>query len=203
MKKTKLIYYFTPLLLAVLMFFSNFLNSEMFKSGFQSFTVWFVLSVFAFACGWLINKTLNWIHGGRILFAVIVAASFISVLIVSFFSDYFGVGVLLSEDMILYTLRNVTLGAMGFFGMAISEVIIQQKEVNDIKQVLEKYQSRDSVVKKEAELILREAATKAEKLIFEAEKKANEHEQVKKHLEKQIREFIIAERELLKRYEED
>ena len=203
MKKTKLIYYFTPLLLAVLMFFSNFLNSEMFKSGFQSFTVWFVLSVFAFACGWLINKTLNWIHGGRILFAVIVAASFISVLIVSFFSDYFGVGVLLSEDMILYTLRNVTLGAMGFFGMAISEVIIQQKEVHDIKQALEKYQSRDSVVKKEAELILREAATKAEKLIFEAEKKANEHEQVKKHLEKQIREFIIAERELLKRYEED
>jgi len=175
----------------------------MFKSGFQSFTVWFVLSVFAFACGWLINKTLNWIHGGRILFAVIVAASFISVLIVSFFSDYFGVGVLLSEDMILYTLRNVTLGAMGFFGMAISEVIIQQKEVHDIKQALEKYQSRDSVVKKEAELILREAATKAEKLIFEAEKKANEHEQVKKHLEKQIREFIIAERELLKRYEED
>jgi len=203
LKKTKLIYYFTPLLLAVLMFFSNFLNSEMFKSGFQSFTVWFVLSVFAFACGWLINKTLNWIHGGRILFAVIVAASFISVLIVSFFSDYFGVGVLLSEDMILYTLRNVTLGAMGFFGMAISEVIIQQKEVHDIKQALEKYQSRDSVVKKEAELILREAATKAEKLIFEAEKKANEHEQVKKHLEKQIREFIIAERELLKRYEED
>lgn len=187
----------------MLMFFSNFLNSDLFTSGFQSFAVWFVLSIFAFACGWLINKTLGWTHGGKVVFAVIVAGAFISVLIVSFFSDYFGVGVLLSEDMILYTLRNVTLGAMGFFGMAVCEVFLEQKELTTVKEKLEKFEKNEELVKKEAELILRDANTKAERMLLNAEKKANDLSGIKNSLEKQIREFIISERELLKKYEND
>ena len=185
------------------MFFSNFLNAEMFKGGFQSFSVWFVLSVFAFACGWLINKTLGWTHGGRVLFAVIVGASFFSVLVVSFFNEYFGVGNLLSEELILFTLRQVTLGCMGFFGMAISEVFLQQKKLTDLKQEADRCKNNESLIKKEAELILREAANKAEKMVFEAQKRAAEYGTAKNQLEKQIREFIIAERELIKKYEQD
>ncbi len=52
--------YFTPVLLGVFMFASNFLNTNIFKFGDNNFAVWFVLSLLCFACGWYINRTLGW-----------------------------------------------------------------------------------------------------------------------------------------------
>jgi len=114
MMDKKKIYYSTPGLLTVIIFASNFLSTDLFKAGYQNFSVWFVLSVFAFACGWLINKTLGYNHGGKIVFSVIVASAFVSILMISLFSEYFGLSALLVENMILYILRNITLGSMAF-----------------------------------------------------------------------------------------
>src|ERR1035437_10315465 len=106
------IYYLTAGLLAILVFASNFLSTDLFKAGFQNFSVWFVLSMFSFACGWLINKTLGYNHGGKIVFAVIVTSAFVSSIMISFYSGYFCLSDLLVETIILYILRNITLGAM-------------------------------------------------------------------------------------------
>ncbi|MCK7516427.1 MAG: hypothetical protein MZV64_01205 [Ignavibacteriales bacterium] len=43
--------------------------------------------------------------------------------IIIFFNEYFATSELLTENLILYSLRNITLGAMGFFGMAVQEVL--------------------------------------------------------------------------------
>ncbi|MDP3580611.1 MAG: hypothetical protein Q8S39_01675, partial [Ignavibacteria bacterium] len=53
-------YYLTPALLVIIIFSSNFLSTDLFKAGYSNFSVWFVLSLFSFACGWLINKTLGY-----------------------------------------------------------------------------------------------------------------------------------------------
>jgi hypothetical protein len=119
---------FTPVLLGVLMFSSNFLNTNIFRSGDNNFSVWFVLSLLCFACGWFIDRTLNWIQGGKVVFATIVAATLISVVVVTFFKEYFINGEVMTETLILYTLRNITLGTMGFFGMAVAEVIHLEKD---------------------------------------------------------------------------
>ena len=203
MIEKKKIYYLTPGLLAVIIFASNFLSTDVFKAGYQNFSVWFVLSVFAFACGWLINKTLTYNHGGKVVFAVIVASAFISVLLVSMFSEYFGLSALLVENMILYILRNITLGAMAFFGMAISELIILQKSLAQSKVKPDDGSRELANAHKEAQIIVEDAKLKAEKLLFESQKRADDMLERKNQIERRLKEFIAAERELIKNYESE
>jgi hypothetical protein len=199
----KKIYYLTPGLLAVIIFASNFLSTDIFKAGYQNFSVWFVLSIFSFACGWLMNKTLGYNHGGKVVFAVIVASAFISVILISMFSGYFGLSDLLVENMILYILRTITLGAMAFFGIVLSEVIILQKESapgkskdDDSKRVMANAQ-------REAQILLEEAKLKADKMIYQVQQSVNEMVDRKNQIERRLKEFIAAERELIKKYESE
>ena len=203
MTERKKIYYLTPGLLAVIIFASNFLSTDLFKAGYQNFSVWFVLSVFAFACGWMINKTLGYNHGGKVVFAVIIASAFISVLLVSIFSEYFGLSALLVENMVLYILRNITLGAMAFFGMVVSELIILQKNFIQSKIKPDDGSRELENAQKEAHVIVEDAKLKAEKLLFESQKRVDGMLERKNQIERRLKEFIAAERELIKNYESE
>ncbi len=168
----------------MLIFISNFLNTELFGAEIVNFAVWFILSLFIFAIGWLTNNTLGWVHGGKIVFAVIVALAFISALLVSFFSDYFLTENLLFENIFLYTVRNIFLGSMAFFGMAICELINNQRELENLRN-----QDSDKLLaeaEKRSELVLKEASLQAEKIIFEANKKASNIIEQKNILETKI-----------------
>ena len=194
-------YYLAPLLLGLLIFISNFLNTELFGAEIVNFAVWFILSLFIFAIGWLTNNTLGWVHGGKIVFAVIVALAFISVLLVSFFSDYFLTENLLFENIFLYSVRNIFLGSMAFFGMAMCELINNQKELDNLRN-----QDSDKLIaeaEKRAELILKEASLHAEKIIFDANKKASNIIEQKNILERKLQEFIDIEKEVIKKYDSD
>lgn len=195
-------YYTTAGILAVLILASNFLNTDLFKAGFQNFSVWFVLSMFSFACGWLINKTLGYNHGGKIVFAVVVASSFVSVIMISLFNEFFGFSYLLVESIILYLLRDITLGAMAFFGMALSEVIILQKEIAR-KPKEDSPQKLVETGQREVQLLIDEAKLKADKMIYEAQQKVDELIERKSQIERRLKEFIAAERELIKNYESE
>lgn len=197
----KKIYYLTPVLLAVLIFASNFLSTELFRFGELKFAVWFVLSLFCFACGWLINKTLGWKFGGRIVFSVVIATTVISVALISFLREYFGASDLLAENLILYSLRNVTLGCMGLFGMSVDEVMTLQKEKILLNTKIDNLEQSKDSYHKEAELELREAKLKADKIVRDAELQAKALNEKKERLEGQLREFIQVERELIKKYE--
>jgi len=199
----KSIYYATPGLLAVIIFASNFLSTDLFKAGYQNFSVWFVLSVFSFACGWLINKTLGYNHGGKVVFAVIVASVFISILLVSIFSEYFGMSNLLVENMILYVLRNIMLGAIAFFGMALSEVILLQKEGNRGKSKEDDAKKILIAAQREAQLIVEESKLKADKLLYHAQQSVDDMVERKTQIERRLKEFLSAEKELIKKYESE
>lgn len=194
-------YYLAPLLLGILIFISNFLNTELFGAEIVNFAVWFILSLFIFAIGWLTNNTLGWVHGGKIVFAVIVALAFISALLVSFFSNYFLTENLLFENIFLYTVRNIFLGSMAFFGMAMCELINHQRELEILRN-----QDSDKLMaeaEKKSELVLKEASLHAEKIIFEANKKASNIIEQKNILERKLQEFINIEKEVIKKYESD
>ncbi len=198
----KYLNYLTPALLAILLFFSNFLSTDLFKLGLLNFAVWFIVSVIAFACGWFINKTLGWSYGGKIIFAVIISTSLISIIMVSLFSDYFGINDLLTENIILFMLRNIILGSMGFFGMSVCEIFILQKAMISEKQKSDNLERSTVNLEKEAELILKEAKVNAERIVLDAEKKSKNLLDKKERIETQLRKFINTEKELLKKYEE-
>ncbi len=201
MEKKPLHHYLTPALLAVLMFASNFLNTNLFKFGDNNFAVWFVLSLICFACGWYINKTFGWHFGGKLVFAMIIAVTIISVLMISFFRDYFAANELLTENLILYSLRNIMLGAMAFFGMAVAEILTVQRDFHVMKEKLKVYDEVLKDAKKEAELELREAKVKAQKIINDAELNAKNIFVKKERIEEELKEFLRAEKELIKKYE--
>lgn len=202
MEVKKIRYYLTPVLLGILMFASNFLNTSLFKFGENSFAVWFVLSVMCFACGWFMNKTLGWRYGGKAVFSTIIAVAIISVLMISFFRDYFAANELLSENLILYSLRDITLGAMGFFGMSVVEVLTVQRDSMVMQEKLNHYENLIKDVNKEAELELKEAKINAQKIINDAELEARNTILRKERIEKELKEFIQVEKELVKKYEE-
>ncbi len=201
MIQRKPIYYATAGLLAIIIFASNFLSTDLFKAGYQNFSVWFVLSVFSFACGWLMNKTLGYNHGGKVIFAVIVSSSFISVLLVSIFNEYFGLSALLVENMILYILRNITLGSMAFFGMVVCELLILQREGDSSKTKLEEIRRLMANTQHEAKLIIEDARLKSEQMLYETQQTIDDMIDRKNLIEIRLKEFISAERELIKKYE--
>jgi hypothetical protein len=202
MIKKVFIDYSAAILLGVLIYASNFLNTDLFNFGEKNFAVWFVLSILCFASGWYINKTLGWHRGGKIVFAVIVAVTAVSIFMVTFFGDYFAANELLTENLILYSLRNITLGAMGFFGMSIQEVINNRKDTELLNKKLDIMERESDISKKEAELIIKDANIRAEKIVNDAEAKAKNITLKKERIEKELKEFIQTERELIKRYEE-
>ncbi|MCH8032650.1 MAG: hypothetical protein IH950_02685 [Bacteroidetes bacterium] len=202
MFKKNIINYATAILLGVLIFASDFLDTDLFNFDEKNFAVWFVLSILCFASGWYINKTLGWHKGGKIIFSVIIAVTIVSIFMITFFSGYFNANELLTENLILYSLRNITLGAMGFFGMAIQEVINNRKDTQILMEKVELLERESDISKKEVKLIIKEAKLNAEKIINDAEAKAKNLLLKKERIEKELKEFIQTERELIKRYEE-
>jgi len=194
--------YSVPFLLGLLIFASNFLNTSLFNFGDRNFAVWFVLSILSFTCGWYINRSLGWQYGGKVVFAVIVAVTIISIAIIIFFNEYFGTFELLTENLILFSLRNITLGAMGIFGMAVQEILSGEKEALILREKVKVLEATAADSKKEAELLLREAQLKAEIIINDSEASAKNITLKKERIEQELKEFIQTERELLKRYEE-
>lgn len=194
--------YSTPLLLGLLIFTSDFLNTSLFNFGDRNFAVWFVLSILCFACGWYINRTLGWQRGGRIVFAVIVAVTILSIAIIVFYNEYFGTFELLAENLILFSLRNITLGAMGIFGMATQEVVSGEKEALILREKVKVFEATASDSRKEAELLIKEAKLTADTIIHEAEATAKNIFLKKQRIEQELKEFIQTERELIKKYEE-
>ena len=194
--------YSVPVLLGLLIFASDFLNTSLFNFGDRNFAVWFVLSLLCFACGWYINRSLGWQLGGKVVFAVIVAITLISIAIIVFFNEYFATFELLTENLILFSLRNITLGAMGIFGMSIQEVVSGEKEALILREKVKVLEATAADSKKEAELLLREAQLKAEKIISDSEATAKNITLKKERIEQELKEFIQTERELLKRYDD-
>ena len=202
MEKRSIHQYVTPVLLGVLMFASNFINPNIFQFGGNNFAVWFVISVLCFACGYYMNKIFGWHTGGKVVFSIIIAATVISILVITFFREYFSANELLTENLILYSLRNITLGSMALFGMAIDEVLHREREATVLNQKLKTYEEQLQDARKEAELELREAKLQAEKIVNEAQNTAKNIILKKERIEKELKEFIQAERELIKRYED-
>jgi hypothetical protein len=195
--------YASLVFLAVLIFLSNFIGSKLFAfEDPANFAAWFTLALFCFVCGYYANKTLGWQKGGKLIFAAVVATAIVSNAVVMFFQEYFNATGGTGAHLLLFSLRNVFLGAMGYFGMAISEVLALQQDVTLSKEKLRLIEETIKDAKKESELTIRDAQIKANKILNEAELAAKNTILTKERIEKELREFIQIEKELIKKYED-
>lgn len=202
MSTNKYVSYSFPLLLSVMIFISNFIDTSIFSVGENNFAVWFVISFLAFGFGWLMNKYFEWNSGVNIILSLTIATTLLTILVVSFFKEYFSSSEFLVENIFLFSLRNILLGATGFFGMAVAEIYKIKKESEIIKEKLQVYHETIGSSKKEAEILLREAQVKALQILTEAESTSKNIIMKKERIEKELREFIQIEKELIKKYEE-
>ncbi len=202
MNKIKNSYYLTPALMAFLLFISNFIKADILQHAFSSYSVWFVIMLLVFACGYLMNKTIGYSFGGKIVFAVIVANVAVGIFMVSFFSQYFGFEDMTVENMLLYSLRLISVGSMGSFGLAVNEVFFLQQKLLLCEQKKITPPVFESGVK-EADLTIKDAKLRAEKIILEAEKKQKEMQLKAEQFEAKIKELVRVERELIKKYEQN
>ena len=122
--------------------------------------------------------------------------------IIVFFNEYFGTFELLVENLILFSLRNITLGAMGIFGMAVQEIVSGEKEALILREKVKILEATSADSKKEAELLMKEARLTADTIIHQAEANAKNIFLKKERIVQELKEFIQTERELIKRYEE-
>lgn len=194
--------YFSVLILAVLVFASNFLDTNLFRFGDLNFAVWFVLSFFCYLTGHYINKSFGWQFGAKLIFAITIVVAVISVSFVIFLKEYFNAANPTGENIILFALRNVFLGGMGYFGMAINEALTLRSKVEMQEEKLKLIEDTIKDSKKESELTVREAQIRANKIINEAELQAKNTILKKERIERELKEFIQIEKELIKKYEE-
>lgn len=195
-----------PLILVLLVFCSNFVDPDFLRlggtAGGYNFAIWFVLAVFSFACGYFMNKSLGWVNGGKMAFAIIVFGAVSGLGVSLLFPEYFLMKAASFEKFLIYVLRGVMLGSFSYFGMAISEVFRLDRDLHATETKLKAFEDTLRDAKKEADLILKDVQIKAAKITNDAEANAKNILLKKERIEKELQEFIQIEKELLRKYEE-
>lgn len=202
MKDNSIVAYIAPVFLPLVVFASNFLDANLFGVVPHPFYVWFILSVLTFLCGWLIGHSFEWSQAFRLLVTTISVTAILSgvtALIFGYFVKKTGINV---ERIFLFLIRNLLLGLPALLGLAMMEVDKLQKVLIALKEKIKVLETDVFDAKKEAEVIVKEAEVKAKELLLEAEVKHKEVLFQKKHIQDQLREFIIAEGEIIKKYEQ-
>ena len=87
--------------------------------------------------------------------------------------------------------------------MAVCEVLELQRESRVSQEKNDNFERRVADAERQANLILDEAKLKADKTIQEAQKSCDEIVGRKNAVETQLKEFIAAEKELIKKYEKE
>lgn len=195
-----------PLVLVLLVFSSNFIDPDLLRlggsAGGYNFAIWFILATFCFACGYFMNKSLGWVWGGKMAFALIIFGAVSGLALSLLFPEYFLMKSSSFEKFLIYILRGVMLGSFSYFGMSVSEVFRLDRELHAADTKIKAFEETIRDAKKEADLIMKDVQIKAAKITSDAEMNAKNILLKKERIEKELQEFIQIEKELLRKYEE-
>jgi hypothetical protein len=197
-KEIKNILFIYPISLAFLLLLSNLLSANIFVNSDFTFLVWFVLMLVAFFIGWFINSSFKWLLGIKVVFISIMSAIILSFVIFLLFGNSFSINNSLIGNIVLFSIRIFVLGSISIFGISISENF-NNRQQNDNLDKPDENSPTNNV--ENADLLIREAKLKAEKLLFDAEKEYNAIKERKMQIEIQLRELIHTEREVIRNYE--
>jgi len=182
---------------------SNFALTEILSFYPMGLGTWFLLFLFAFSLGVLVCFLFGMKFSLWIIGISWFAISFFSFIIIAvkpavFYLNSFSGSTALAQIMkIALTTFFAAFGAVVYYSYRLSKDIIKATEK------IRFYEKNIIDAKQEAELLKREALVNANEIVFDAKKKVQELEKIKRELEVRIREFLQTELAVLEKHEEN
>jgi len=195
-------YWFAVFFYAVIVFLSNFGETQIVSFYPYGFGFWLVMMFFSACLGFIISylfglKQSLWI--ALITFLVIALLSSLVVLIKPSLFRFESTSL---ANVILQILKIGLSSIFGLLGILIWQNIFLSKELVRADTKIKFYEQNVLDAKREAEVLKKEAEVKANEIILDAKKKVQELERLKRELELKIREFLQTELAVLDKHEE-
>ncbi|MCR4416329.1 MAG: hypothetical protein NUV92_01095 [Ignavibacteria bacterium] len=196
-------YWLAVFFYAAIIFFANFGETKVITFYPYGFGYWFVVIFFAGCLGFIISYLFGLKKSLWIVFLTFLAISLISSLIVLIKPGYFQFENASLANVVLQILKVGLASMFGVLGILIWQNIFLSKELVRADEKIKFYEQNVLDAKREAEILKKEAEVKANELIFDAKKKVQELEKLKRDLEIKIREFLQTELAVLDKHEEN
>jgi hypothetical protein len=195
-------YWFAVFFYAVIIFLSNFGETQIVTFYPYGFGFWFVVMFFAACLGFIVSYLFGLKQSLWIILITFLGAGLISSLIVLIKPTLFRFENVSFANVILQILKIGLSSIFGLLGVLIWQNIFLSKELVRADEKIKYYEQNVLDAKREAEILKKEAEVKANEIIFDAKKKVQELERLKRELEIKIREFLQTEIAVLDKHEE-
>lgn len=200
--KVPFYYWIAVFFYAVIIFFSNFGESEITAIKSLGFGFWFVMLLFAGSMGFILSYLFGLKRSLWIYLIIFLAISFISALIILITPTLFTSSALSFNLFVVQILKIGLASVFGLLGGLIWQNIFLAKELVRADEKIKFYEKNVLDAKREAEILKKEAEVKANEMIFDAKKKVQEIEKLKRDLEIKLREFLQIELSVLNKHED-
>jgi phage-related holin len=196
-------YWFAVFFYAAVIFFSNFGETQIVNFYPYGFGYWFVVMFFATCLGFIISYLFGLRESLWIILITFLGISVISALLGIIKPVYLKLDSVSLANVVLQILKIGLSSVFGILGVLIWQNIFLSKELVRAEEKIKFYERNVLDAKKEAEVLIKEAEIKANEIIFDAKKKVQELEKLKRDLEVKIREFLQIELAVLDKHEEN
>lgn len=195
-------YWLAVFFYAVVIFFSNFGETQIISFYPYGFGFWYVTLFFASCLGFIVSflfglKRSLWIVGLVFLLIVFISSIFILIKPAVFFLKDVSIA-----NFVLQVLKIGLASIFGLLGVLIWQNIFLYRELIRSDEKIKLYEKNILDAKREAEILRKEAEIKASEMLFDTKKKVQELERLKRDLEIKLREFLQIELEVLDKHEE-
>ncbi len=195
-------YWIAVFFYAVIIFFSNFGESEITSVKSLGFGFWFVMLLFAGSMGFILSYLFGLKRSLWIYLIIFISISFISALIILITPTLFTNSATSFNLLVVQILKIGLVSVFGLLGGLIWQNIFLAKELVRADEKIKFYEKNVLDAKREAEILKKEAEVKANEMIFDAKKKVQELEKLKRDLEIKLREFLHIELSVLNKHED-
>lgn len=200
--KSPFYYWISVLFYTIIIFFSNFGETQLTSLNPFGFGFWFVVLFFAGCLGFLVSYFFGFKNSLWILALVFLSLSFLTAILILIKPKIFAFNEVTLPNIVTQILKLGLGSIFGLLGVLIWQSLFLSKELLRLSEKLKLYENNILDTKREAELLKKEAEVKANEMILDAKKKVQELEKLKRDLEIKLREFLQIELSVLDKHEE-
>ncbi len=200
--KIPLYYWISVFFYGVVVFLSNFGETQIASFYPYGFGFWFVMLFFAVCLGFIVSYLFGLRKSLWIVVLIFLFISIISSVFVLANPSIFLLKESSLTNIISQTLKIGLTSIFGLLGVLTWQTIFLAKELVRADEKIKFYEKNVLDAKREAELLKKEAEIKANEMVFDAKKKVQELEKLKRDLEVKLREFLQIEMGVLDKHEE-
>lgn len=193
----------TVFIYGVIIFFANFGDTQVAVFGSMGFGFWFVMILFAGCLGFIISYLFGLKKSLWIVLVSFLVISILSALVTLIKPSLFNYQSISFAAILSQILKIVLASVFGLLGVLIWQNISLAKELVRADEKIKFYEKNVLDAKREAEILKKEAEVKANELVFDAKKKVQELEKLKRDLEIKLREFLQIELSVLDKHEQN